>query len=176
MDAIHSAIEHAQQHVSVMCMRDWLTVFSMARSNKKTDKNNKFAKGAYMTRELKYDEFVHLKHLASQIIENRKKDSEEHNLNWLKIQRSRHEKVRPGINFFSYSSTGDYNTLNVVVKGKFRTNNELVLKPLYPKEIQFSMVLFFNGEEKGLGQALRLKCLPQETTFMDSEAKDRIRM
>lgn len=151
-----------------MCMRDWLTVFSMARSNRKTDKKNKFAKGAYMTRELKYDEFVDLKHLASQIIENRTKDSEEHNVNWLKIQRSRHEKVRPRIILFSYSLTEKYNTLNVVVKGKCRTNND--------ETTVLQRDPYFNGEEKGLGQALQLKCLPQGTPFKDSEAKDRIKM
>lgn len=60
---MHGAIEHAHQNVSIMYMRDWLTVFGMARSNRHDHKKKKSTKSGYLTKELLFDEFFDLKYL-----------------------------------------------------------------------------------------------------------------
>lgn len=55
VDSMHGAIEHAEKHITITSMRQWLTVFSMARSNRNRHKSKKNAplKEAYRVKELK---------------------------------------------------------------------------------------------------------------------------
>lgn len=69
-DSMHSAIEYAQKNVSIFSMRDWLTVFAMARSNRK-HKNKK----SYIVKESTFNDFIDLKSLTTETIQNRIKDS-----------------------------------------------------------------------------------------------------
>lgn len=62
-DSMHSAIEFSQQNVPVFCMREWLTIFAMARSNRNT-KKGKSPKSSYIVQELKFGDFKDLKTLA----------------------------------------------------------------------------------------------------------------
>lgn len=39
-DSKHNAVEFAQLNVPVFCMRDWLAIFAMARSNRNTKKGS----------------------------------------------------------------------------------------------------------------------------------------
>lgn len=127
-DSMHSAIEYAQKNVSVMCMRDWLTIFSMARSDRKTSKARKPAKGGYLTKEFKFDEFFDLKDLSASLIENRTTDSTGKTVKWLQIKRLRYEKAQPGVILFSYDCKGsDYKHLKVT---------KLDCSPGRPKKVQ----------------------------------------
>lgn len=100
VDAMHSTIEHAHRNFSIMCMRDWLTAFGMARSNRHAHKKKKSTKSGYLTKELLFDEFFDLKDLASHTIINRTTDENKETVKWLKIKRLRYEKAKPGIILF----------------------------------------------------------------------------
>lgn len=59
-DSMHRATEFSQQNVPVFCMRDWLTIFAMARSNRNT-KKEKSPKSSHIVQELKFGDFKDLK-------------------------------------------------------------------------------------------------------------------
>lgn len=61
-------------------------------------------KAGYMVKELLYDDFIDLKALASNLIENRNKDSTGKTVRCLKIKRLRFEKAKPNVIFYSYTA------------------------------------------------------------------------
>lgn len=109
VDSMHGAIEHAEKHITITSMRQWLTVFSMARSNRNTQVKEKWAlKEAYRVKELKYPDFKDLKALGASVIDNRTQDSEKKTVQRLKIKRMRFQKSDTNVIFFSNEYTGPY--------------------------------------------------------------------
>lgn len=102
VDCMHSAIEHAEKNITITSMRQWLTVFSMARSNRNRHKikNKKPMKEAYRVKELKYSDFKDLKALGAIMIKNRTQDIEKKTVQWLKIKRMSFKKADSNLVFF----------------------------------------------------------------------------
>lgn len=139
VDCMHSAIEHAEKNITITSMRQWLTVFSMARSNRNWHKikNKKPMKEAYRVKELKHSDFIDLKALGATMIKNRTQDTEKKTVQWLKIKRMHFEKANSNVVFFSYEYNGPYKEL--IVHGKPQGRPEAInLKELYSSEVPIS--------------------------------------
>lgn len=93
VDSMHSAIECAKKNVSVYTINDWINIMLMARSNR--GRNKKSIK--YIVKKFLYSDFVDLKSLSENIIQNRTKDDKNEQVKWLKLKVLRYEKNSPGI-------------------------------------------------------------------------------
>ena len=82
---MHSAIEHAQQYLSVYVPHDWINIMKSARR-----------KRPYVVQELSHKDFFNMKELAQHILRNRRVDKADQTVNWLEIRCLRVEKERPG--------------------------------------------------------------------------------
>jgi hypothetical protein len=113
VDSMRSVIEYAQEHVQVFIMRDWMNIFKMARSNSNKNKNA----DKYACQELKLDDLKNLKTLSAYLIQNRKRDSMNCKVQWLKIKRMCYEKEKPSIILIGYDQDSEYRELDVRSRG-----------------------------------------------------------
>lgn len=67
--------------------------------------------GPYITKELKFNEFLDLKDLSKNLLKNKLFDCDNERVNWLKVKCFRFTKLQP--NFFEYRyDFGDYKNIN----------------------------------------------------------------
>lgn len=112
-DSMHSAIEKQKRNLSVYTMNDWINIFKMARSKRGKKRNE-----AYEVNELKFTDFIDLRRLSSDLLNNKSVNTEGERVNWLKIKCFKIEKVSPNLVKYRYSHSGNYLTINIRKRGR----------------------------------------------------------
>lgn len=104
VDSMHSAIEKEKKYQPVYVVNDWLSIFKKARSRRNRNKTY----GPYITKELKFNEFLDLKDLSKNLLKNKLFDCDNERVNWLKVKCFRFTKLQPNFFEYRYDYFGDY--------------------------------------------------------------------
>ena len=88
-DSMHSCIEHAQRHLSLYSMHEWVTVLKAARRHK-----------PYSVKVMEFKEFHNLKSLPSKMVNTRRKSESGNVIKWHDIRCLRVRKDSPNKLFF----------------------------------------------------------------------------
>lgn len=86
-DSIHATIERHRKHKKVYTTREWVLLFSSARTKP----------SPYKVTTMHYNEFYNLEKLVSSMIQNTTLNTEKEKVNWLKIKWMRFQKNEPYI-------------------------------------------------------------------------------
>ncbi|XP_072402172.1 uncharacterized protein [Diabrotica undecimpunctata] len=138
VDSMHSAIEKEKKYQPVYIVNDWLSIFKRARSKRNRNKNY----GPYITKELKFTEFLDLKDLSRHFLKNKLWDCDNQKVNWLKVKCFRFKKGQSNVVEYRYDYFGEYKKINI--EGRVRTSRktdctELELKKLYNGALPISI-------------------------------------
>ncbi|KAJ8934545.1 hypothetical protein NQ314_013286 [Rhamnusium bicolor] len=116
VDSMHSAIETAKKNVDIYTMNDLLNIFKLARSKRIRNKKS----SPYYVKELRFQDFLDLKSLASVFLKNRIKDDAGNKVSWLKIK-------------YNYSEL-EYNVLRVYGREEKNSLLKLCKNNIIPPE------------------------------------------
>lgn len=138
VDSMHSAIEKEKKYQPVYVVNDWLSIFKRARSRRNRNKTY----GPYITKELKFNEFLDLKDLSINLLKNKLFDCDNERVNWLKVKCFRFQKSQPNFVEYRYDYFGDYKKINI--EGRARTTQKtdytgVELKKLYQRALPISI-------------------------------------
>lgn len=104
VDSMHSAIERQKKFLSVYCVNDWMNIFKLARSQRGRNKN----KPPYEVEEIKFDQILDLKQLATHLLKNKTLDENGQKINWLKVKNFRFMKAKPNYFQYRYDYSSEY--------------------------------------------------------------------
>jgi len=87
-DSMHSAIEHAQRHLAIYSLHEWVNVIKSARRYR-----------PYAVKSVEVSDFKNLKSLAAKLVKNRRNLTSGGEINWLNIRWIRVMKDHPNMIF-----------------------------------------------------------------------------
>ncbi|XP_030842966.1 uncharacterized protein LOC105442032 isoform X2 [Strongylocentrotus purpuratus] len=126
VDSMHSAIETVKKKVPVYHPDQWATIASLARRNK-----------PYHVTQLHHHEFVDLKRLASELLQNTVKDISGDRVYWTRIKHLKFEKQNPHVMQFRYSFEEEMREIRV---SSSRKMSNLRLEVLHHDLLKISAV------------------------------------
>ena len=126
VDSMHSSIETVKKKVPVYHPDQWATIASLARRNK-----------PYHVTQLHHHEFVDLKRLASELLQNTVKDISGDRVYWTRIKHLKFEKQNPHVMQFRYSFEEEMREIRV---SSSRKMSNLRLEVLHHDLLKISAV------------------------------------
>lgn len=128
-DSVHAQIEKKSKNIDIFHPSGWYTVVRLASKNSK-----------YEVIEMDQSKFLDFNSLKIHSIQNRKRDTDGHNINWLQIVWIQFRKSHPDTIFFKYEMDAadflSFNVRSISVRKSLRQQqrteeNTFLLKPAY---------------------------------------------